>query len=504
MRPPRFFAASSVSSAHGRTWPWAVGSIASVVLVLGATLIGHAIVSSRHAPPLTVAAPSLPPLSVVASTPSGLSAQLVALDGAANHLVALTTRAAPVCPPVGACPAVPLQSFTVFDARTGAVLTSVPLTGAAASASRSVLLLAGAGQHFAYAVAPQSVDVFSTVTGQRLNGYALPGVPWSRESGGALDAAHGQLILAGDGALEALDAATGHPLAAWRAPAGTARTDGPVVDAARGLVYLLVQPVAGQPSLVSLDTGSLAQVGQAVLPAGSRLGPLNTTTRMLSIFGTRGAPCRYTVSTAGGLALAPSPNAASGCDVSAAGWNADLEHSYGAEPSGIVVRDANTGRSIAALPVRVTWPETEPLLVDGARSLVYLPDEHGTVLIARDSAQPAALSVGSAVVLARAAMGRFLPNTSQNPPFVASESFPAAPGTAHLDFWVDYSDIGWRGPYAGAARTAATAAPGQPGAYLVTFSITWYQVFQRQHSWVCVVAPDGGVLLRSETGDAVP
>src|SRR5215469_1537671 len=90
------FARRSAPAAHAgpgpsRTWPWAVGSIAAVVIVLGATLLGHALVSGRHVPPLAVAAPAVPPLAVVAATSPAISAQLVALDASAGHLVALTT-----------------------------------------------------------------------------------------------------------------------------------------------------------------------------------------------------------------------------------------------------------------------------------------------------------------------------------------------------------------------------------------------------------------------------
>jgi hypothetical protein len=38
----------------------------------------------------------------------------------------------------------------------------------------------------------------------------------------------------------------------------------------------------------------------------------------------------------------------------------------------------------------------------------------------------------------------------------------------------------------------------------VTFSISWQQLFTRQHTWICLVAPDGSVQLQSDQGDAVP
>ncbi|MGH2515539.1 MAG: hypothetical protein ACRDHP_07770, partial [Ktedonobacterales bacterium] len=192
------------------------------------------------------------------------------------------------------------------------------------------------------------------------------------------------------------------------------------------------------------------------------------------------------------------------CEAGAVGWNMVLGHIYLAGPTGISMRGFGATQSAAALPVRVAWPATEPLLVDATRGLLYLPDERGTVLVVRDGAAPGALTAASAVLLARAALESFLPDTGQDPPFIAAASFPAAAGTVNLDFWQYYGDIGWRGPFAGTTATAVSTAPGSPGSYQVTFSMAWNEVLQRQHTWVCLVAPDGSVLLESERGDPVP
>lgn len=498
-----FSARGSVSSGQSRTWPWAAGSIAAVVLVLGSALIGHTIAAHRHATPLIVAAPWVPPLAVVAATPAGISTQLVALDSGAGHLVALTTSGQPTCPPVAACPpAPPLQRFMVFDGQTGAVLATSPLTG---DATQSALLLVDPSRHLAYAISPAASDVYSTVTGQRIDGYLLPTLGWSRVSGGVLNAADGELILAGNSSVAALDAATGQSRAVWQAPPGTSRIAGPVLDTERGLVYELAQPTAGQPTLVALNAATLAVVGQAPFPAGSRLGPFDAATQTLYVFGKSGTPCQYTVNTTTGLAFAPAASAGMSCVATNVGWNPALGHLYAAGPSGVSIHTSGASQPIAALPLRVAWPASSPLLIDAPRDLLYLPDEHGTILIARDSATPAAsLPVGSAVLLARAALGHFLPDTNQDPPFIAPERFPAAAGTTSLSYWQHYADIGWQGPYAGTIATAVTAVPGKPGSYLVTFTMSWYQLLQRQHTWVCRVAPDGSVLLQADSGDPVP
>ncbi|HLY32798.1 MAG TPA: hypothetical protein VKQ36_17375, partial [Ktedonobacterales bacterium] len=115
-------------------------------------------------------------------------------------------------------------------------------------------------------------------------------------------------------------------------------------------------------------------------------------------------------------------------------------------------------------------------------------------------------NAATAVILARAALVRLLPNTGQTPAFVSADTFPLDlnPGVRANDFWVHYSDIGWRGPYPGHARSSATDDPANPGAYTVTFSIDWTQLFTRTHTWVCEVTSSGVVQLISDSGDAVP
>jgi len=56
----------------------------------------------------------------------------------------------------------------------------------------------------------------------------------------------------------------------------------------------------------------------------------------------------------------------------------------------------------------------------------------------------------------------------------------------------------------GGCRRGGCADDYRLGGYIVTFTITWQQLFERTHTWVCAVAPNGAVALRSETGDTIP
>ncbi|HEV8193801.1 MAG TPA: hypothetical protein VGP82_20300, partial [Ktedonobacterales bacterium] len=88
--------------------------------------------------------------------------------------------------------------------------------------------------------------------------------------------------------------------------------------------------------------------------------------------------------------------------------------------------------------------------------------------------------------------------------FPLAAGSPAQPTSRPEQYWIHFSGRGWQGPYPGTASTSVASDPGHPGAYTVTFSISWQQLFTRQHMWVCLVAPDGAVELQSDQGDPVP
>lgn len=497
------------AAAAGRraTWPWAVGTVLVVAVVLITTLAARQVIAGTRHAAQTVPAPALPPTAVAGATPANVYVQLAALDAPAGHLAALTSATRPQCPPVGSCPTMPaLTSFATFDVTTGQPLAATPLTGPAAAAADSALLLADAGHHVAYAASPHAVTLFSTVTSAVVGGYALPSAAWQRESGGALDAQRGTLVLAGGSQVISLDAATGRLLARRDLEAGE-EVAGLTLDAATGTIYTLLRPPDGSPPvLAGFDAVTLAPRSRLPLPAGTRLGPLDAATGTLYLpgastdksVGASAGDCAYSLRDER-LAAAP----AGVCDALALGWNAATNHLYTSDARGLTVRDGVSGRPLTALPVRAAWPGDQPLLVDNARGLLYLLDESGTALIIRDTAAPVTLSPGGALLLARAALAQLLPNTNQDPPFVALETFPSAPGTRPESYWIHFSDLGWQGPYPGTSASAISA-PSGAGGYTVTFTVTWNQLFLRTHSWTCQVSPDGAVRLVSETGDAVP
>src|SRR5579884_2220959 len=144
------------------TWPWAAASIALVLLVAGALLIERKLsLAALH--PTVAAAPSLPAIDAVAVAHPEAGARLYALDTSTGHLVAIAQPQEQMCPPSGNClPLAPPDTITVLDGSSGQPLAATPLTGAAQPAAAAQALLVDPGRHLAYAVAPQSVTVFST------------------------------------------------------------------------------------------------------------------------------------------------------------------------------------------------------------------------------------------------------------------------------------------------------------------------------------------------------
>lgn len=502
----------STSAAHRRSWLWAVAVVAVVLTIIGSAAIAHALVERARQADAVVAAPILPALSVVAVAHLEAGALFTAHDSSTGNLATLASQREPFCPPIGACQSVRPDAFVLLNGATGQTLAQTPLTGDASAAADTLLLLDDPTHKRAYAISPDSLITFSTENGALVGHEALAhNAPWS---GGALDAATGHLYLVGDGQVVTLDVATGNVIAEANLPltSGMPVPDGPVFDTARRLLYIVIRPnlASDAPQLLALDAATLRQASALVLPVGARLGPLDAETGSLDIFGGDGRGWQLHMRQANAPTLARAPMLDGALAV---GANTALRHMYIAGFTQTRSLDTRNGRSLAGLPLVARWSRFVPLPVDQARGLLYLPSDHGAVVIVRDGAgqtESAGVTSASAAILARAALAKLLPDTNQDPPFVAPDTFPLGAGTpAHpetraLDYWIHFADRGWQGPYPGTASVAVTPDGARPGGYIVTFTITWRQLFQRTHTWVCAVAPSGVVALRSETGDTIP
>jgi len=511
-------------TAQRPTWPWAVVSVALVVLILGTALVTHQLVlSSRR--PTVVPAPSLPLMNAVAIAHPEAGAALVALDAGNGHLLALAAPRELTCPPTGACPSAPApDAFVVLDGRSGESLASTSLSGDAASAAGARQLLIDGGHHLAYAVAPQAVSIFSTGDGARVGGYALPGELASGVSGvsGAIDGGSsgtGGLYLTNGRQVFLVQAGSGQVLARQDLAGGSAGSllDGPILDGARARIYLLLRGAAMQdpPRLLALAAHSLLPLGQSALPAGARLGPIDAADANLYVLGFDGTTWRLPLDalasllSQGGQGGQPTLTAVPALrNALALGENRTLGRQYVADVSR--TREMGATGAVAALPLPARWTSSVPLPVDEGRGLVYLPTDHGAIVIVQDGAGApapgaATLSPSGAGILARAAFASVWHDAepADGPPFASVAMFPVQPGTRSQDLWLRDPARGWLGPYAGQAATAIAASP-QAGTWRVTFSLSWYILFAHQHSWAWDVSTDGVAHLVAETGDSVP
>ncbi|HEX6540591.1 MAG TPA: hypothetical protein VF040_02465 [Ktedonobacterales bacterium] len=493
-----------------RSWPWAVAVLAVVGVIVLSAVVAHALADrARHAQ-ASVAAPDLPMLSVAAVAHPEAGALLVTYDPSTRHLVTLASQHEPSCPPVGSCQPAHPDALVLLDGTNGQPGARTALSGDASAATDATLLLDDPVRQRAYAIAPDAITMFSTANARLVGHYQLSsGATWS---GGALDAARGHLYLLGGGRVIALDALTGAMLASvsLSVPDGAPAPDGPIFDASRYLLVTVIRPrdASDAPRLVLLDAATLQQKRALALPLGARLGPLDGATGLLDIFGGDSRAWQLHIGAAITAPLTLALTRAPALDGAlAVGSNTTLRHIYVAGFAKTLLLDERNGRKLAALPLAARWPMSQPLPVDSAHGLLYLPADHGAIVVVRGGAS---ITSESAAILARAALAKLLPDTNQDPPFVAPDTFPlgagppAKPETRTLEYWIHFSDRGWQGGYPGTASVTVEPESGQPGGYRVTFTITWQQLFRRTHTWVCAVAPNGQVTLLSEAGDTVP
>lgn len=501
---------------RGKTWPWAVGSVLAVMVVLAATLIGRQIAASHRAAGYLVAAPTQPTMSVSGATPADRALRLTALDPQSGDLLALTSAPLRDCPPTIACAASPVpDALAVYDGTTGRQLASRglvpndPLTHAA-------LLLVDGARGVAYVVVPPGEQTgavlyrLSPTTAGPMGEQTLSSTDFPTILGGALVPTTGNLAVVTDSQLLLLNPTTGAILA--RQPLASAgvspRIDGPVVDAA-GARIALVQRDGSGASLRVFAATTLQPLATRPLSNGARLGDFDPASGAFAFIGASGDVSTLSLNDVANAAATPQPiPGLTGARTVA--WDAANNRIAVARASDVAIYDNQTGRVIAALPVTVATsdpaaPTSQGLFAASQGGRVYLRDTTGIILIARDTAATQrAGDPGTALILARAAMAHFLPTPKQTPPFVAASSFPVGAGARSRDYYIDFGDRGWQAYPNGSIASAVSATTRGHAAYQVTFTVSWYQLFQHTRTWTCLVMADGSVRLSAESGDALP
>ena len=507
----------SLSAAQSRkkTWPWAAGSILATLLVLVATLVGRQIAANRRAAGYLVAGPPLPTLSVLGATPANRALRLATLDPATGDILALTSAPTRDCPPGVSCVASPTpDTLAVYDGATGQQLATRALVPNDPLTYAQFLVIDGA-RHVAYAIAPPGEGTtamlfrLSPTTGAAIGALALPSAVSTDLAGAALVSTTGNLALVSGSRLMLLDPGSGVILTQQSIATADAApsVDGPVVDATGATIALVLRDGFGA-RLRMFSATTLRPLATHALPTGSRLGDYDPTDGAFALIGAHGD-----VSTLSAGDLASDAAAKALSDVSGAravAWEGARNRLIVAHASDVTAYDVGAGRAIAALPIAfaasdAAAPASRSLFTGTQDGRLYIRDVTGMLIIARDvEATRRAGDPGTALLLARSAMARYLPKPKQSPPFVAASSFPVAAGTRQRDYYISFSDRGWQAFPGGSIASAVSATARDGAAYQVTFMISWYQLFPHTHTWVCLVTPDGSVRLSAESGDALP
>jgi hypothetical protein len=475
-----------------------------VTVVVVATFVGRFLITSAQQADLGRSAPSVPPMRVTAIVQPQAGAALFAVDSGSGRLVALARSSDTTCPPVGLCPTpAPPNALMILDGESGVTLATTPLTGAARDAASAGSLLVDSSAHLAYAVTSRSVVTFSTQNGVRVGGYDLPRDFGAGSTGGAaLDTAHGALAVTDTERVILVDAHNGSVKAIRALPSATL-IDGPVLDSAHNRLYLQLRSTAdGASTLASFDAQTLKPAGQYTLPAGVRLGPTDTTSHTLFLFGADGATWQIAldaISTTQSGQPAPMTRDTKLTNALALGENATLGHRYVLTADSERITASASGATLASLPLSAPWRSTTPLPVDASRNRLYLPADHGVIIVAQDSgAVQTTLTSGAAIILARDLLREFYDPNASAIPLLSPAFFPLHPGHLDQGFWfTQNSGKTWVGPYPGTATTAQSSTGRAEDGYTVQFSLVWMdpETGKYTHDWVWRVHPSGALEL---------
>ncbi len=494
--------------------------------VIVATLVGHRLAAQARLASQVAPAPAAPPLAVEAIVHAPGQIAHLALDTHTHTLVAQVIVCQPVVAtkPQTAAPAMcdvtanSVSGLAFFNSATGAQRGAFL---APASSSAQPIALTDATHGVTYLINKGVVTTFDDTTGKPAGSYASPLIASAQDV--ALDGQLGLLYTANDDStLNAFDAASGQQVASASLPPPSASGTLAAqvrVDASAGRVYVY-NGNAMNPTLYAFTASYLTPLGDWRLPGRPSLGPLDSATHTLYLSGTSNNAAVSQLS----LTALPADGADEQVNAERTVQDAALgsANHFGVDSAtGALALMANTGieafasdatQPYAALPL-IHAPTVSPdsvapwlLPIDSSAGLTYLPSDDNTILIVSLArpASHAAPNATTAALIARAGMASLLPDTNQTPPFVSAQLFPLGAGTVARAYFIDYSDLGWKGPYAGTASVSDVKAGATPGDYTMTFSIGWNQLFLRQHSWTVEVTPDGRTHLRADSGDGLP
>ncbi|HEX9058228.1 MAG TPA: hypothetical protein VF818_11920 [Ktedonobacterales bacterium] len=506
----------AVAPARGRTWLWALGTILVVAAVMASAYVGHRYVAARQIAARQVPGPATPPAPVLTMLRPEGGAAFVAPADAPDHLVLVAGPHEQTCSPVGGCDAAPtVDQLLVVDLATGATRVEAPVSGPAQLAAAVAVDQA---RGLIALIAPQSVSEYALSTGTLVRTFPLPAGFAFGSFGGVAVGPSGTLLLTtrhgGQSSLLALDEQTGASRFHADAPTG-ATLFGPIYDPNNGLAYALAQSQARATFLAITSSGGVVR-GAMDVPPGTRLGPLDSAARRLYLFGADGTTWLLSIDA---LAWTPPPDTTARPapapltavpalrDAQALGWNTALGHLYAADAHATRIVDAASGKTLASVPLPALASPDAPLLVDEHAGTLIVSTQHGAVAVLRDATDQAArvLTADTAVVLARDAVVRVVPQGAQEPPFFAARTFTPGPGSRDAALWLRDPDLGWQNASPSTASVAVTPASGERGSFDVTFTVVWMQHgFSHTHTAVCRVAPSGAVRLVSDVGDALP
>jgi hypothetical protein len=516
--------ASLTPAPRRRVWPWAAGSILITLAVIAATLIGHRLAAQARLASQVAPAPAAPPLAVEAIAHASGQITRLTLDSHAHTLVAqvIGCRAAPPTTPqtpqATACDSadvVPVSGVAFFDAATGALRGEYL---SPSSAPAQAIALTDTARGLTYLLNNGGVTVYADAAGKQTNRYDSQLVAMAQAA--ALDEQTGLMYtLDGKGNLGAFTAVDGQAVASATlpliSPLPPQATPQVFVDAAAGRVYVFASGHNEPEPLFAFNAANLTPLGSWRVAQDIQLGPLDPATHTLYLWEPGAIVSTLDLSALPAQSAGQSVNPQRDATLSDAirfGFVQATGTTLRITSAGIQASAAGAAQPYAQIPLvrplTTFYGDASPWLlpIDASAGLAYLPGDDNTILIV-SLARPtsyATANAATAALIARAGMARLLPDTNQDPPFITAQTFPLSVGKVTRNYFIHYSDLGWKGPYAGTASIGGVTAGATPGDYTMTFTITWNQLFLRQHSWTVEVTPDGRTHLLADSGDAVP